>query len=118
MQTQALTSRSGEREVPSLTWATHVDIHAISIRIPLRRRQGHGWCYSDVSSNQVVLSPLAAIHGVLSAHTRLLYLEAQESRFSQGVGGGRGTVWVSLMERHTQPPPKKPECFLDKETGN
>lgn len=71
----------GDR-VPSLTWATHIDIHAIGIRITLWWCQCHGWCHTDISGNQMVLSPLAAIHSVLGPHAGLLYLEAQGPKFS------------------------------------
>lgn len=81
-------------EAPSLTWASHIDIHAIGIHIALRGCQRHGRRHTDVCSNQVVLGPLAAIHSILGPHTGLLYLEAQGPRLSQGFERDtvRGTV--------------------------
>lgn len=92
--------------VPSLTWTSHINIHAISIHFALWWCQCHGWCHPDVSGNQVVLGPLAAIHSILSTHTRLLYLEAQGPRFSQRVGRDslRDSLGIPLAFSQRCPP--------------
>lgn len=58
-------------ESKSQTWSSNIDVHAVALNLALRRSWSNGGD-AQVSSIQVLLSPLAMVRLVVSLQDRLL----------------------------------------------
>lgn len=62
------------------TWASDINIHAVTFKFSLGWSEGHGGRHTDICSCKVMLCPLSAVHCIFSVwkHTWLLNLKLQE----------------------------------------
>ena len=65
-----------------LTWSSNIDIHAVSIHLPLRRCWGHGR-HAQVSSVQVLLGPLPVVSLITQVRENYWLLKLSVDRVSR-----------------------------------
>ena len=74
-----------------LTWASNIDVHAITVVFSLGWGEGHGGWNTDICGCQVMLRPLSAVHCIFAVrhHTRFLNLSMW--------------TWEIIWVKHAQP---------------
>lgn len=88
-----------------LTWSSNIDIHAVSIHLPLRRCWGHGR-HAQVSSVQVLLGPLPVVSLITQVRENHWLLKLSVGRISRASSLGAklgGTTQGSWGAHRTHP---------------